>query len=73
MSESLVFQIVGRSDWWFLYLRMLGKGLLLKATALLVFFLQFIKSLKKFENNGMVDHLEKCGPFSDFQYGFRFS
>ena len=32
------FQIAGRSQWWSLYLRMLGKGLLLKTTALLVFF-----------------------------------
>ena len=32
------FQIAGRSQWWSLYLRMLGKGLLLKITALLVFF-----------------------------------
>ena len=31
---------------WSLYLRMLGKGLLLKTTALLVFFLWLVKSLK---------------------------
>ena len=39
---------------------MLGKGLLLKnyCPASLV-------------NNNIVDHLEKCGLFSDFQYGFR--
>ena len=49
---------------------MLGKGLLLKTTALLVFFLWLVKSLK---NNGIVDRLEKCGLFSDFQYGFRSS
>ena len=24
-------------------------------------------------NNSIVDHLEKCGLFSDFQYGFRSS
>ena len=36
------------------------KGLQLKTTALLVFFL-------------FVDHLEKCGLFTDFQYGFRSS
>ena len=44
--KSLAFQIVGRSHWWFLLLRMLGKGLLLKTTALLVFFLWLVKSLK---------------------------
>ena len=40
-----------------------------KTTALLVFFL--LK--KKLVNNRIVDHLEKCGLFSDFQYGFRSS
>ena len=43
---SLVFQIVGRFHQWSLYLRMLGKGLHLKTTALLVFFLWLVKSLK---------------------------
>ena len=42
----LVFQIVGRFHQWSLYLRMLGKGLPLKAMALLVFFLWLVKSLK---------------------------
>ena len=50
---------------------MLGKGLQLKTTTLLVFFLVS----KVFEKllNRIVDHLEKCGLFSDFQYGFRSS
>ena len=47
-----------------LYLRMFKKGLQVKTTALLVFFLWLV-------NNRIVDHLEKCGLFSDFQYGFR--
>ena len=53
---------------------MLRKGLQLKTTTLLVFFL-LVKSLKNngFVNNGIVDHLEKRGLFSDFQYGFRSS
>ena len=46
---------------------MLGKGQQVKTTALLVFFLWLVKSLKN------LDHLEKCGLFSDFQYGFRSS
>ena len=50
-----------------LYLRKLRKGLKLKTTALLVFFLWLVKSLKNF------DHLEKFGLFSDFQYDFRYS
>ena len=44
--KSLVFRIVGRSLRWSLCLRMLGKGLQLKTTALLVFFLWLVKSLK---------------------------
>ena len=28
---------------------------------------------EKLENNTIVDHQEKCGLFSDFQYGFRSS
>ena len=51
---------------------MLGKGLLLKSTVLLVFFLWLVKS-EKLVNNRIVDHLEKSGLFSDFQYGFRSS
>ena len=29
------------------------------------------KVFEKLVNNRFVDHLEKCGLFSDFQYGFR--
>ena len=29
------------------------------------------KMFEKLLNNSIVDHLEKCGLFSDFQYGFR--
>ena len=36
----------GRSHLWFLYLKMLGKSLRLKTTALLVLFLWLVKSLK---------------------------
>ena len=31
------------------------------------------KVFEKLVNSRIVDHLEKCGLFSDFQYGFRFS
>ena len=55
-----------------LYLRIFSKGLQLKTTALLVFFLWF-KVFEKLVNNRIVDHLAKCGLFSDFQYGFRSS
>ena len=30
------------------------------------------KDFEKLVNNRIVDHIEKCGLFSDFQYGFRF-
>ena len=43
-----------------------------KNTTLSVFFLWLIKS-ENLVNNRIVDHLEKCGLFSDFQYGFRSS
>ena len=68
--RSLVFQILGRVHQWSLYLRMLGKGLQLKTTALLIFSLWLVKYLKKLVNNRFANHLEKCGLFSDFQYGF---
>ena len=29
------------------------------------------KAFEKLVNNTILDHLEKCGRFSDFQYGFR--
>ena len=32
-----------------------------------------MKVFEKLVNNGIVDHLEKCGLFSGFQYGFRSS
>ena len=44
--RSLVFEIDGRFNQWSLYLRMLGKGLQLKTTALLVFFVWLVKSCK---------------------------
>ena len=56
------------SHWWYLYLRMLGKGLLLKTTTLLVLFLWLSKVFEKPVNNTTVDHLEKCDLFSDFWY-----
>ena len=31
------------------------------------------KVFEKFVNYSITDHLEKCGLFSDFQYGFRSS
>ena len=69
LKESF-FQIVGRSHWWSLYLRMLEKGLLPTPVSLLSV---VSKVFEKLLNNRIIHHLEKCGFFSDFQYGFRFS
>ena len=52
---------------------MLGKGLLLKTTALFSLRSVVSKVFEKLVNNRIVDHLEKCGLFSEFQYGFRSS
>ena len=73
VSRNLSFLIVGRFHWWSLYLRMLKNDLQLKTTTLIVFFLWLVKSLKNLKIRGFVGHLKKCGPFSDFQYGFRSS
>ena len=45
---------------------MFGKGLQLKTTALLNFFLWLVV-FEKLANNRIVDYLEKCGLFSDFE------
>ena len=72
--RSLLFHIVGRFHRWSLYLRMLRKGLQsYRSTALLVFFSVVSKVFEKLVNNRTVDHLKKCGLFSDIQYGFRSS
>ena len=70
VCRNLVFQIVGSSHQWSLYLVIREKVVQLKTTTLLVF-LWLVKSLK-YVNNRLTDHREKCGR-SDFHYGFRFS
>ena len=45
------------------------ESLIIGPCTLLVFFLWSIKS-EKLVNNRIVDHPEKCGILSDFQYGF---
>ena len=57
-----------------IYLRMLGKGLQLKTITLLFFFLWLVnKVFEKLVKNRIVDYLEKCGLFADFQNGFKSS
>ena len=53
-NKCLVFQIVERFYQWSLYLRMLGKGVLLKTTAVLVFFPWLVKVLKNLEIIGLL-------------------
>ena len=67
VCRSLIFQILERSHWWSLNLRMFGKGLQVKTTVLLIFFQWLVQSLK---NSKIIDYIEKCGLFSNFQHGF---
>ena len=52
---------------------MLGKCLLLKTNRPVSLLSLVSKVFKKLVNNRIVDHLEKCCLFSDFQYGLRSS
>ena len=52
---------------------MLGKKSTTKSYHLGSFFSVVSKVFEKLLDNRLVDHLEKCGLFSDFQYGFRSS
>ena len=54
-----------------LNLTVLGRGLRRKTSALFVFFLWFVKFFEKLVKSMLFDRIEKCGHFSDFQYGFR--
>ena len=72
LLRSLVFQIVGRFCLWSLYLNVGGRSTAKNYCS--VSLLSVVsKVFEKLVNNRIVDHLEKCGLFSDFQYGFRSS
>ena len=74
VSEGvLFFQIVGRFHRWSLYWRKLGKGLQLKNYRPVSLFSVVSKVFEKLGSSRNVDHLQKCGLFSDFQYGFKSS
>ena len=49
---------------------MLGKGLLLKSYGSVSLLSVVSEVFEKLVNNRIVNYLEKCGFFSDFQYGF---
>ena len=69
--RNLVFQGAARSQVWSLYLKTSGKGLWLKTSILLVFFLWLGKSFKVLVINRLADHLKQHGLFSNFRCGFR--
>ena len=52
---------------------MLENGLQLKTIHSVSLLSVASKVFKKLVNNRIVDHLQKCGLLSDFQYGFRSS
>ena len=59
----------------FIHIKMTGRDRLLRTTtALLVFFL-FLDSkiFEKLPNSRLINHIKKCGLFSKFQYGFKYS
>ena len=68
----LVFQIAGKFHRWFQYLRMSGKGLQLKTTTLLVFFLWLGKSLKNLYIIVLLISYRNVDFFPEFLYGFRY-
>ena len=68
----IFFQIIGKSHLWILYSKILGRGLCLKTTTILVFFL-WLPIFEKLLNNRLADQPKKCSLFSDFQYGFSYS
>ena len=74
-QKSLVFQIV--ESWKvssvFLLFTNVGKRSTAKNYRPVSLLSVVSKVFEKLVNNRIVDHLEKCGLFSDFQYGFRSS
>ena len=56
-----------------MYLRMLGELFTTKNYLSVSLLSMVSKVFEKLVNNKIVDHLEKCGLFSAFQYGFRSS
>ena len=71
--RSLVFQIVGMFHQWSLFIRMLGERSTAKNCRPVSLLSVVSKVFEKLVNNRIVDHQEKCGLFSDFQYGCRSS
>ena len=51
-------------------LKNFGEGSMAKNFHPVSFLSVVSKIFEKLVNNKLVDHLEKCGPFSNFQYGF---
>ena len=58
-----------KESWWSLYSRMLGFTAKKYCPVSLLFMVS--KIFEKLVNNRLIDYLENCSLFSDFQYGFR--
>ena len=63
----------GRFNGWSLHLKNVGQRSAAKNYCPVSLLSVFSKIFVKIVNNRIVDHLGKCGPFSDFQYGLRSS
>ena len=61
--RNLVFQTVGRSHLWLLYLPVLVRGLMQKNYHLVSHLSVVSKVFEKLVNNRLVDHLQKCDLF----------
>ena len=72
VGKSLVFQIVGSSHQWGLIpvLKNVGERYTAKSYCSVSLLSVVNKVFEKLANK-ILDHLEKCGLFSDFWYGFR--
>ena len=66
ITQMFVFQIAGRFHWLFLVFKNAGERSTAKNYHHVSFLSVVSKVLEKLVNNRIVDHLEKCGLFSDF-------
>ena len=75
MSQGVFFQTIGGSHQWSLLsaFKNVGEGSTATNYCCLSLLSVISKVFEKLAHNRLVDHLEKCGLFSDFQYGFRSS
>ena len=73
MSEGVLFSRLLEGLIWVPVFKNVGEGSTAKSYHPVSLLSVVIKVFEKLVNNRIVDHLEKCGLFCDFQYGFRSS